>query len=392
MFKDAGRLFPVLIHIHIRSLQREIDTLLINGKILTVDEKFSVAEALAIKDGRIVIVGDNQTISALGSQSSKVVDLAGRTVIPGLIDNHMHFIFGVQTWPHQVRLDGITSRKKALDIIAAKASALEPGAWLVVEGGWWPPLFVDQPGGFTLAELDRAVPYNPFYAVSFESSVTLYLNSRALAAVGLTEKDGARHHKNKLVKQVWQGSEKSIQLWSALTNQLAEVPLQQRLQGLVDFSLALSASGLTSVYDVGRPGEGDLGLIDQLETRLPLRVWHTLRAEAVDQASAAAARDKYRQNRPRSGDEWGGLIGLGEHVYLPFYDFPGTSTHFPDSVMSVLMEQLEEVARNGYPLHEHTRSNVTISDLLVRLDKLNAQIPLAPLRWTLAHLHDFSKR
>ena len=64
----------------------DIDTLLINGKILTVDEDFSVVEALAIENGRIIAIGDDKTISALKGFSTKVIDLEGRTVTPGMID------------------------------------------------------------------------------------------------------------------------------------------------------------------------------------------------------------------------------------------------------------------------------------------------------------------
>ena len=245
---------------------------------------------------------------------------------------------------------------------------LEPGAWLIVEGGWSGAQFKDQPGGFTLDELDRAAPNNPFFAASLEpgvwqeeqkawseSQISLYLNSKALAAVGMTPADGARHPASKLVTLSRPPEESvnprvlatstavpkaepesvsatvSIPLVAALGAQLPEIPLQQQLQNISDLARTLSASGLTAVYDVGRPSEGNLDLLTQLEakaqTRLPLRVWHTLRAEAVDQASAAAAMETYRQNKPLSGNERGGLIGLGEHVFLPFYDNPGN--HHP---------------------------------------------------------------
>ena len=72
------------------------DTVFINGKILTVDESFSVAEALAISGARIIAVGDNEAVQAYAGDTTKTVDLGGKTVIPGLIDNHMHFIRAVQ--------------------------------------------------------------------------------------------------------------------------------------------------------------------------------------------------------------------------------------------------------------------------------------------------------
>ena len=89
---------------------------------------------------------------------TQVIDLGGRTVIPGLIDNHVHFIRHAFRWEHEARLDEVTSRQKALDILAAKANALKPGQWVLVIGGWGPDQFRDTPGVFTKAELDAAAP------------------------------------------------------------------------------------------------------------------------------------------------------------------------------------------------------------------------------------------
>src|ERR1700674_4967579 len=68
------------------------DTILVNGKILTVDSRFSTREAIAIRDGKIVVVGGNVEVRKLVDHQTRVIDLQGRTVIPGLIDSHMHAI------------------------------------------------------------------------------------------------------------------------------------------------------------------------------------------------------------------------------------------------------------------------------------------------------------
>jgi len=131
------------------------DTILVNGKILTTDADFTIAEALAIRGERILATGNNAEVSALATASTKVIDLEGATVIPGLIDNHFHFLRAVQRWHRQARLDGINSRAQALALLAAKAEDFPPGEWLLTQGGWYPEQFADQPGGFTLEELDR---------------------------------------------------------------------------------------------------------------------------------------------------------------------------------------------------------------------------------------------
>ncbi|MDE0001719.1 MAG: amidohydrolase family protein, partial [Rhodospirillaceae bacterium] len=155
-----------------------------NGRILTVDNDFSIAEALAIQGERIVAVGSNVDIEEQIGPDTRVIDLAGRTVIPGLIDNHMHFIRAVQRWNLQARIDGVNSKQQALDIMAAKAASMEPGEWLMVQGGWRENQFVDGPSGFTLEELDAAAPENPlFLQITYQS---VYANSLALEAVGVS--------------------------------------------------------------------------------------------------------------------------------------------------------------------------------------------------------------
>ena len=74
------------------------DLVLTNGKIVTVDERFTIAQAIAVKGERIVAVGTNQDISRLAGPNTRRIDLRGRTVIPGLIDNHMHLLRAATTW------------------------------------------------------------------------------------------------------------------------------------------------------------------------------------------------------------------------------------------------------------------------------------------------------
>ena len=94
------------------------DQVLMNGKILTVDADFSVAQAVAIQGDRIVAVGTDESLAAYVGDATEVLDLEGRTVVPGLIDNHMHFIRAVQRWNLQARIDGINIRQDALDVMA----------------------------------------------------------------------------------------------------------------------------------------------------------------------------------------------------------------------------------------------------------------------------------
>ena len=111
------------------------DRILHNGKILTVDQNFSIASALAIRGDRIVAVGDTATVRRMAGPTTVQTDLAGRTVVPGLIDNHFHYLRGSDFGADEVRWHGITSRPEALAAISAKARISKPGQWIFVLGG-----------------------------------------------------------------------------------------------------------------------------------------------------------------------------------------------------------------------------------------------------------------
>src|SRR5215467_3870252 len=89
------------------------DTILVNGKIVTVDDRFSIAESLAIRGGRIVAVGTSADTEKLKGPQTRVIDLNRRTVIPGLIDNHAHWVRAAEH--DELRFDGITTRQRALE-------------------------------------------------------------------------------------------------------------------------------------------------------------------------------------------------------------------------------------------------------------------------------------
>src|SRR5262245_39727780 len=129
------------------ALAQAPDTVLINGKIVTVDDRFTVAQALAIRGGRIVKVGSNADIEPLKGPATRVIDLTGRTVIPGLIDNHAHWIRAAEH--DELRFDGVTSRQQALKLLAERIAKTPVGGWVVVLGGWSEEQFTDEPKGFS---------------------------------------------------------------------------------------------------------------------------------------------------------------------------------------------------------------------------------------------------
>src|ERR1019366_8759628 len=105
------------------------DTVLINGKIVTLDGQFPMREALAIRDGRVLALGTTAEIRKLTSPKSRVIDLGGRTVIPGLIDSHMHAIRAALSFSTEVNWIGASSLGEAVARIHEASETMKPGAW-----------------------------------------------------------------------------------------------------------------------------------------------------------------------------------------------------------------------------------------------------------------------
>ena len=139
------------------------DTVLVNGKILTVDNQFSTRQALAIRDMKIVAIGSSEEIKKMAGPATRVIDLQGRTVIPGLIDDHMHASRAARSFSTEVNWIGATSLAEGLDRIREAARTAAPGAWMMVVT---PPATVEtfkEKRRPTQAELIAAAPNNPVY-------------------------------------------------------------------------------------------------------------------------------------------------------------------------------------------------------------------------------------
>ena len=115
--------------------QQTADTIVTRGKILTVDAGFSVVEALAITGGRIIARGTSESIARYAGPATRIVDVVGATVIPGLIDNHFHLTRAVERWHRQARFEGVGSRREALED-PGRQSAEHAGRRVDHGAGW----------------------------------------------------------------------------------------------------------------------------------------------------------------------------------------------------------------------------------------------------------------
>jgi hypothetical protein len=136
--------------------------LLVNGNILTMDASDRIAQALAIEDDRVVAVGSDADVRRLAGPDTSIVDLGGRTVIPGLNDAHIHAIRGGQTFRRETYWYDVASLEDAFARMRNAAAQRGAGKWVMVAGSWSPAQFTENRAP-TVADLDKILPDNPGY-------------------------------------------------------------------------------------------------------------------------------------------------------------------------------------------------------------------------------------
>jgi predicted amidohydrolase YtcJ len=160
------------------------DIILINGKIITVDPDDSIAEALAIKDGKIIAVGSTKDIRKLAGKNTKVIDLNGRTATPGLIDSHIHFSGTSMLYVLDVSYPTVKSIADVVAAVQKQVGILQPGEW--VQGRGWDEGKLAENRYIYAADLDPVSPNNPVYLTHTTGHYAV-ANSLALQMAGITK-------------------------------------------------------------------------------------------------------------------------------------------------------------------------------------------------------------
>lgn len=224
------------------------DLVLHRGKIVTVDRDFSIREAVAIKDGRFLAVGTERDIRPLIGPGTRVIDLAGRTVIPGLIDSHIHATVAGLSWNTELHWEMTRTLADGLRQISEAVKAKPRGSWIVVGGGWVPTQFAERRFP-TRANLDALAPNHPVYIQYLREGALL--NSAALAAAGISpgtpDPIGGRFERNPKTGELtgWlQGA-----AWQNAYDKIPRPTLDTARLGLINCFRELNRLGVTSISD-----------------------------------------------------------------------------------------------------------------------------------------------
>jgi predicted amidohydrolase YtcJ len=341
------------------------DLALINGRFLTMDDKDSVVSAVAIRNGRIAEVGRHA--QAIGP-CAQTINLRGATVIPGLIDSHVHFIRCGQNPGHEVRIiETATSIAELQQMIVERIKALSvpAGEFITCIGGWNRNGLAEKRLP-TPAELDEAAPNNP-----------VYLSETGGGGQAVTNTIGRMFFQDNNVNvDPTAGTLTPGQGLAALQSVQTDAERQRGTAELMDFAASL---GLTMVTDMGTAGAAVAGIPGfdyalNLWRQGNLDVRQRIFFNSSEDPGFTVGQAKIVNNFNRLGDNVFRLNGLGERV--------NSSTTNPGFV-----DMCEFVAENGWTLTQHSLTAAEIDFHISAYQAAAAVAPIDKLRWSLCHVN-----
>lgn len=371
-----------------------------NGKIATNDSPY-FKEAMTIEKGKVIATGTSSELLRLRDNGTQTVDLAGRTVIPGLNDSHLHVIRGGLHYNLELRWDGVPSLSDAMRMLKEQALRTPAPQWVRVVGGWTEFQFAERRMP-TLEEINEAAPETPVFVLHLYASAML--NGAALRAVGYTkdtpdppsgeiQRDSRGNPTGMLIAKPNAG---------ILYSTLAKGPVlayEDQLISTRHFMRELNRLGVTSVIDAGGGFQNypdDYKVIEELHQRgqMTLRVAYNLftqrpKHELEDFAKWTSTAQIYQ------GDQTLRLNGAGEMLVFSAADFEDFLEPRPDleaSLESGLKNIVQLLAEKRWPFRLHATYDESIERFLNVFEKVNREIPFNGLHWFFDHAETISDR
>lgn len=395
--------------------QKNAPTLIVhNAKIHTLDENNSLAEAIAVADGKILKVGKNTDILKLKNKNTKIIDAKGKVIVPGIFDSHMHIIRGGRFFNTELRWDGVRTLKRALAMLKEQAARTPKGQWVRVVGGWNAYQFEEKRLP-TLAEINDATGDVPTFILHLYGHA--YLNKAGIKELkidantpnpngGLIEKDTNGNPTGMLVAEP-----NAFILYSTLSK-LPELTPDEKVNSTKLFMSEMNRLGVTAIMDAGGGFQNfpdDYGVTNKLcETNeLTVRMPYFLFAQKA--GSELTDYTKWISSVeigdgcdvPESSVKKFGKMpkmeyhvqGGGENLVMSAGDFENFDKPRPE--LSPAMEgQLKSVlsllVKNRWPFRIHATYNESITRFLNVIEEVNKETPLNGLLWFFDHAETIS--
>lgn len=377
------------------------DLILVNGHIATLDTRGSFVEAAAIRDGKFIAVGESTQVSAHRGPRTQVVDLGGRTVVPGLNDSHLHVIRGGLNYNMELRWDGVPSLADGLRMLKEQAQRTPPGQWVRVVGGWSEFQFAERRMP-TLQEINAVAPDTPVFILHLYCRALL--NQAALRACGYTRdtpnppSGEIQHDRSGNPTGLLIARPNATILYATLAKG-PKLPPEHQMNSTGHFMRELNRFGLTSIIDAGGGFQNypeDYAVIEQLHERgeMTLRIAYNLFTQKPKQEREDFAR-WIKMTAPGKGDDFFRCNGAGEMLVFSaadFEDFLEPRPDLPSSLEHELKEVVSLLAANRWPFRLHATYNESITRFLDVFEEVNREVPLKGLNWFFDHCETISDR
>ncbi len=361
----------------------------------------SEAPALAVREGRIMAIGDEARVMALASPATRVIDAGGRRIIPGLNDSHTHLIRGGLNYNLELRWDGIRSLSDAMGLLKAQVDRTPPPQWVRVVGGFSERQFAEKRLP-TLDELNALAPDTPVFLLHLYDRALL--NRAALRAVGYgpdtPDPPGGRIERDKAGRPtgLLLAEPNALILYATLAKG-PRLPVEYQANSTRHFMRELNRLGITSVIDAGG------GFQNYPEDYEVIQALH-----AADELTVRIAYNLFTQNkggeradferwtamlRPRQGDDRLRHNGAGEMLVFSAADFEDFRQPRPD-LAPTMEPELEAVVRllvdERWPFRIHATYDESITRILDVYERVDRAQPFDGLRWTVDHAETISAR
>jgi len=393
--------FPTFVWSNAMKPDAIADLILFNGRLHTVDRAKPRASAVAIKDGRFIAVGNDAQAMALRGAGTQVIDLMGRTVIPGLNDSHLHLIRGGLNYNLELRWEGVPSLADALRLLKEQALRTPAPQWVRVVGGWNEFQFAEKRMP-TLEELNQAAPDTPVFVLHLYDRALL--NRAALRVVGYDRntpnppggeivRDGNGNPTGMLIARP-----NAMILYATLAKG-PKLPLEYQVNSTRQFMRELNRLGVTSAIDAGGGFQNypdDYQVINQLaaQQQLTVRIAYNLFTQKPKEELADfkhwTSSVTYGQ-----GDDFLRHNGAGEMLVFSAADFEDFLEPRPDLPQS-MEQELEPVVRHlveqRWPFRLHATYDESISRMLDVFEKVDRDIPFNGLPWFFDHAETISPK
>jgi predicted amidohydrolase YtcJ len=387
--------------------KREVTSLIVyNAKIHTLDSQNTIAEAIAISNGKIVKIGSSEEVLKLKLKNVKKVDAKGKTLIPGIFDSHLHVIRGGRFYNSELRWDGVRSLKRALQMLKEQAERTPEGQWVRVVGGWNAYQFEEKRLP-TLEEINKATGNVPAFVLHLYGHA--YLNKAGLQKLninaetpnpkgGLIQKDEYGNPTGLLVAEP-----NAFLLYSTLAK-LPELSNEEKINSTKLYMTELNRLGITSIMDAGGGFQNypdDYGITDKLAKNNELTVRLPFYLFAQKPGSELADYTKWITEveiGPHDDDHNHNLEyyvqGGGENLVSSAGDFENFDQPRPE--LNPIMEgQLKAVVgtlvKNRWPFRLHATYDESITRFLNVIEEINKETPLDGLLWFFDHAETISE-